>query len=365
MQRRSFLKNSIYAAMMVATGHTRVLADGERKRILILGGTHFLGPAVVEAALAGRHTVALFNRGVSSPELFPYVEKLRGFRSANSDDQNLSALGKRHWDAVIDVWPNDPALAESAARLLKDRTNHYLYISSIGAYDEKDFAQPNLSEDAPLSQWVGSGSSYSRGKAESERRLHEIIGERLTVVRPGAIKGFRDTTPDLLGWLRRLQSGKSVIAPGDGTDPVEIVDVKDVADFLVLAIDRTAYGTFNLTGKRMSFREFLEGCKSATYSDAELVWIPEAFLHEQGLAPQNLANWLIYFPYWHPQPSGANWARISSQKAFAAGWGTRPFRNTALDYLAYIASLSDYPFTDTLPPSKQEEALNLWRRRKQ
>ena len=347
-----------------ATAPRRVLADTERKRILVLGGTHFLGPAIVQAALADGHTVTLFNRGVSSPELFPYVEKLKGFRSANSDDQNLFALGKRHWDAVIDVWPNDPALAESAARLLKDRTNHYLYVSSIGAYDERDFIHPNLTEDAPLSPWVGSGGSYSRGKAQSERHLHDVIGERLTVVRPGAIKGFRDTTPDLLGWLRRLQSGKPVIAPGDGADPVEIVDVKDVADFLLLAIDHAIYGTFNLTGRPMSFREFLEGCRSATHSDAELVWIPEAFLREQGLAPQNLANWLIYFPYWRPQPSGSNWARISSQKAFATGWETRPFRNTAIDYLTYIFSLSDYSFTDTLPASKQEEALNLWRRRK-
>jgi 2'-hydroxyisoflavone reductase len=107
----------------------------------------------------------------------------------------------------------------------------------------------------------------------------------------------------MLGWLRRLQSAKTVIAPGDGTDSVEIIDVKDVADFLVLAMDHSIFGTFNLTGRAMTFREFLNGCKSATHTDAELIWIPESFLREQGLAPQNLANCFLPFPYWHPQPN--------------------------------------------------------------
>lgn len=319
------------------------------------------GPAFVEAALADGHTVTLFNRGVTNPALFPHVEKLQGFRNANPEDQNLSALGKRHWDVVVDVWPDDPALVESTAELLKDRTKHYLYISSIGAYDSKDFTQAALAEDAPLAQWEGPQRSYDRGKAECERRLHAIVGEKLTIVRPGPIKGVRDRTPDILGWLRRLQNGKSIIAPGDATDPVEIVDVKDVAEFLVLATDHSLHGTFNLTGRSMSFREFLNGCKSATHSDAELVWIPESFLREQGLAPENLANWLLPFPYWHPQPSSRNFARISSQKAFDVGWETRPFRYTAVDYSEYIASLSNCDFRDTLSSEKQEEVLRRWR----
>jgi len=342
VERRSFLKNSMFvSAMMAAGGRIPLVAETQPKRILVLGGTFFLGPAFVEAALADGHTVSLFDRGVTNPELFPYVEKLRRFRSANPDDQNLSALGKRHWDAVIDVWPNDPALAESTAQLLRDRTKHYLYVSSIAAYDSKDFIQPNLTEDAPTCRWDGPEDSYCRGKAETERRLHAIVGEKLTIVRPGPIKGIRDTTPDMLGWLRRLQSEKTVIAPGDGTNSVEIVDVNDVADFLVLAIDHSILGTFNLTGRAMSLREFLNGCRSATHSDAELVWIPEFFLREQGLAPQNLANWFLPFPYWHPQPSGGNFSRIRSEKAFNAGWQTRPFRYTAIDYLEYISSLNN------------------------
>jgi 2'-hydroxyisoflavone reductase len=190
MQRRSFLKNAFYASAMAAvSGKIPLLAETTPKNILVLGGTFFLGPAVVEAALADGHTVTLFNRGVTNPELFPYVEKLRGFRNANPDDQNLSALGRRHWDVVIDVWPSDPALAESAAKMLAPRTNHYLYVSSIGAYESVN--KPGLEEGHPIQSWSSAKGGYGPDKAESERRLHPIIGQRLTIVRPGPIKGAR------------------------------------------------------------------------------------------------------------------------------------------------------------------------------
>jgi 2'-hydroxyisoflavone reductase len=141
MLRRDFLKTSIAASLtFVALAPIRALGAPKPKRILVLGGTFFLGPAFVESAIANGHSVTLFNRGVTNPELFPEVEKLRGYRSAVPDDQNLSALGRRRWDVVVDIWPNDPNLAESAARELADRTEHYIYVSSIGAYDGKDWA---------------------------------------------------------------------------------------------------------------------------------------------------------------------------------------------------------------------------------
>jgi 2'-hydroxyisoflavone reductase len=364
MHRRDFLKDSLYASALALAARPVLLAGTRPKSILVLGGTDFLGPAFVESALADGHTVTLFNRGVTNPELFPNVEKLRGFRSANLTDQNLSALGQRHWDAVIDVWPHDPTMIASSAELLKDRTQHYLYVSSISAYDEKELARPNTTEDATLASWTGDASEYSRGKAESERRLRAILGDKLTIVRPGPIKGSRDDTPDLLIWLRRLRNGQPHIAPGDGTNYVEIVDVKDVADFLVLAIDRSLHGTFNLTGRPILFREFLNTCKSATHSDAELIWIPETFLHQQGIAPQpGVSNWFLNFPFWHPEPDRLGFAQISSQKAFQAGWETRPLRDTALDYLMSFASLNNYDFRDPLPAETEEKTLELWQSR--
>src|SRR5579872_3058478 len=250
MYRRTFMKRSLAAMAASACMPMFSIKAGARispKHILVLGGTKFLGPALVEAAMADGHTVTLFNRGVTNPDLFPHLEKLRGFRS--NDEQDLSALTHRHFDVAVDVWPNDPAVAASAAEFLKSRVGHYLYVSSVAAYDSKEFVRAGLEENAPLEPWNGPGRPYNRGKAESERCLQAILGEQVTIVRPGPIKGTRDNTPDLLTWLTRAQAGGRHIGPGSGEDPVELVDVKDVARFLMLAIDRSLYGTFNLTGK--------------------------------------------------------------------------------------------------------------------
>jgi 2'-hydroxyisoflavone reductase len=239
MDRRSFFKYSALLAASACSSSLAAWASFAPKRILVLGGTLFLGPAVVDALLADGHTVTLFNRGVTNPELFPHLEKLRGFRSSDANHQDFTALSHRHFDVIVDVWPNDPAVVASAAEFLKDRTQHYLFVSSVAAYDGREFAKSDIGEDAPMEPWSGSGRPYNRNKAESERRLHQIIGDRLTIVRPGPIKGCRDGTPDLLTWLLRAQEGGEHIAPGDGRDPVELVDVKDVATFLTLAIDRS------------------------------------------------------------------------------------------------------------------------------
>lgn len=368
MNRRHFLRQS--AAFSVASACSALLptaawASHAPKRILVLGGTFFLGPAVVNTLVADGHTVTLFNRGVTNPELFPHLEKLRGFRSADANDQDLSALSRRRFDVIIDVWPNDPALVAPAAEFLHERAAHYLFVSSVAAYDSKEFAKSTIDEDAPMEPWNGSGRTYDRNKAESERRLHKIIGDRLTIVRPGPIKGRRDDTPDLLTWLMRAQQGGDHIAPGEGHDPVELVDVKDVARFLGLAVNRSLYGTYNLTGNSISMREFLEACKLATRSDANFVWIPAQFLHEHGLdSDAVLHTFAGYFPFWRPDPSNQGLYRVSSQKAFQAGWRTRPFEETAFD------CLNDYYFAHRMEPSefltvaKEKEVLSAWAARR-
>jgi len=368
MDRRTFLKHS---ALLAAASTCSTLlpssawASFASKRILILGGTFFLGPAVADALLADGHTVTLFNRGVTNPELFPHLEKLRGFRSSAADDQDLSALSHRHFDVIVDVWPNDPEVVASAARFLKDRAQHYLFVSSVAAYDSKAFAKTDIGEDAPMEAWNGGGRPYNRNKAESERRLHEILGERLTIVRPGPIKGRRDTTPDLLTWLLRAQEGGEHIAPGDGHDPVEMVDVKDVARFLALAIQRSLYGTFNLTGASMTFREFLDACKRATQSDASFVWIPQPFLHEHGLEPDVVLHTFSgNFPFWRPDPSNQGLYRVSSEKAFKAGWKTRAFEETAFDCLNDFYSANTMEHPSFLLAAKEKEVLDAWKQRR-
>ena len=368
MDRRGFIKHSLMAAGASACWplfSTRALASAAPKRILVLGGTGFLGPAIVEAAIAEGHTVTLFNRGVTNPGLFPHLEKLRGFRSSDSADEDLSVLARRHFDVVVDVWPSDPALAASAAQFLRDRVGHYLYVSSVAAYDSKEFTRAGIEENAPLEPWDGPGRKYNRGKAESERRLHAILGEKITIVRPGPIKGDRDTTPDLLTWLIRAQHGGQHIGPGDGSDPVELVDVKDVARFLLLAIDSTLYGTFNLMGRPMSFREFLKACNAATRSDAEFVWIPQDFLHQHGLETDSaLGTFAGNFPLWRPAGDKPGLFQISSEKAFRAGWQTRTFQETAWDCLTYFRSQDEIlDWNDYLSADKEKQVLDAWAHR--
>jgi 2'-hydroxyisoflavone reductase len=368
MDRRHFIRHSLVtaAASAVVSSFPRWSFAAAPKRILVLGGTRFLGPAVVEAATGDGHIVTLFNRGVTNATLFPHLEKLRGFRSSDRRDEDLSALGRRYFDVAIDVWPNDPALAESAAELLKDRVAHYLYVSSVAAYDSKQFSRAGIEEDAPLEPWNGTARAYNRGKAESERRLQALVGDKLTIVRPGPIKGHRDTTPDLLAWLVRAQSGGRHIGPGDGTDQVEMVDVKDVARFLLSAIRRSLHGTFNLTGRPISFRQFVSACNAVTSSNAEFVWIPQSFLHQHGLETDYaLGSFAGNFPLWRPADALPGLWQVSSEKAFRAGWHTRAFEETALDCLAFFRSEHEHlDWTDYLSPEKEKHVLEAWAQRR-
>jgi 2'-hydroxyisoflavone reductase len=370
LDRRRFLRGAAIAAAGASWLRWRVpRADAPRPaRILILGGTSFLGPALVREAVVAGHTVTLFNRGRTHPELFPQIEKLRGLRSADAAEEDWRSVGTRTWDAVVDVWPFDPALAESAARRLRGQTGRWLYVSSIAAYDKRGFERPGLTEDGALNSLDPALRPYDRGKAESERRLHDLVGERLTIVRPGPIKGDRDDTPDLLAWLRRCQAGGRHIGPGTGSDHVQIVDVFDVARFLVMAIERSISGTFNLTGAPMTFREFTARCAAAVRasSSTEFVWIPREFLHEHGLDPAPFGDprhphYLGVFPSWHPEPERAGLGQISSRKALDAGWAQRPFTETASDYLWSIDSTdSDPGWTDELSPEVERRVLESW-----
>jgi len=181
---------------------------------------------------------------------------------------------------------------------------------------------------------------------------------------PAPSRGQRDDTPDLLTWLVRAREGGEHIAPGDGTDPVELVDVKDVARFLLMAINRILYGTFNLTGKPMTFREFLDACNRATNSDAKFTWIPQQFLHDHGLEPNSvLHTYAGNFPMWRPDPATRGAYQVSSEKAFRAGWRTRPFDETAFDVLYDFHTTHPMSPSDYLSPEKEKEVLSAWSHR--
>lgn len=371
MERREFLRKSFFAgsaALASVILKRRAFGADRGRNILVLGGTNFLGPSIVEAALIGGHNVTLFNRRKSHPTLFPQLEKLWGVRAVDLQQQDLHSLeGGRQWDAVIDVWPHEPTLAATAATLLKDRTDHYLYVSSIGVY--ASYSQPSMNEDAPVLPWNGNEEDYSPAKAESERRLRAIVGNKLTIVRPTGIAGWKNTGPDILSWLLRAQSAGTHIGPGDGADPFQVVDVKDVARFLIASVERRITGTFNLTGRVMTFREYLAACNKATDSDAEWIWIPREFLAKEGVADWN------HFIGWRTDPAWKGFAEISSERAFGVGWEPRSFTETAADTLDWYhtpgTKIWDWrdplqrPWTDPLTPEKEEAILRAWKSAKQ
>lgn len=348
---------------MALTGVLPRLPPAPSRRILVVGGTNFVGPALVEAALAADHELTLFNRGISNPALFPYLERLRGFRSGRPEDQNLAALAGRSWDAVIDVWPSDPVVVESLASALGERVGHYLYISSVAAYDPRGLAEPGLTEDQPLRDPSDGIAGYNREKAESERRLQRIVGKKLTIVRPGAIAGYRDPGVGLRTWLLRARSGGRHIGPGTGEDHMQVVDVRDVARFLVAAVERSLLGVFNLTGESMPFARFLARCNEITRSNAEFVWIPEDFLRQRGLEP------VTDFPYWRPGAYRRGFYQVSSQKAVGVGWTRRPLEEAALDCLQWFheqearvpgAAPRAPRWTDRVSPETEAQVLEDW-----
>jgi nucleoside-diphosphate-sugar epimerase len=328
--RRSFLRSSLgaLAAAGAATASSGADPKPSRKRILILGGTGFLGPALVEAARARGHAVTLFNRGKTRPELFPDVEKLRGDR-----DGKLDALRGKSWDAVVDTSGYVPRLVRMSAELLAPAVGRYLFVSSISVYPEDvkagaDEAAPVQALEDPATEDVG--KHYGALKAACERTAEAVMPGRVAVVRPGLIVGPGDPTDRFTYWPVRLDRGGDVLAPGDGADPVQIVDVRDLGAWMIALAERGAAGTWNATGpaERLAMRALLERSRDAIGSKASLVWVPAAFL-----AGRNVAPWRD-LPAWVPAAE-SGFASLSNARAVAAGLRFRPAADTAKDTLAW------------------------------
>src|SRR5262245_12984690 len=272
--RRRFLWASAAGAWWAAgAGAPRSAAGAakaaEPKTILMLGGTGFLGPHTVEAALRRGHKVTLFNRGRTRTELFPDLEKLQGDR-----DNDLRALEGRAWDAVVDTSANIPRWVKSAAAVLGPNIRHYLYISSISAY--ASLARPGTDESAPLAEIADptvetvDGETFGALKALSEQAAEESMPGRVTVVRPGLIVGPDDPSDRFTYWPVRIDRGGEVLAPGSALDPVQLIDVRDLGEFLVKLIEGAIMGIFNALGpaEGLTMGRMLGACKEAAESDA-------------------------------------------------------------------------------------------------
>lgn len=330
-------------------------------KLLILGGTVFLGRQLVEAALDHGHEVTLFNRGQHNPELFPEVEKLRGDR-----DGDLSALRGRRWDAVIDTSGYIPRAVGQSARMLADAVEHYTFISSISVYARLD--APGLDETTPVATLDDphveevTGETYGALKALCEQAAEEAMPGRVLVLRPGLIVGPHDPTDRCSYWVARVARGGEVLAPGLPEQQIQVIDACDLAEWNLRMVEAQQTGLFNATGPDgvLTMGDFLNTCKAVTHSDAPFTWADEAFLLEQGVAPwQELPLWM---------PGSAEDVRgilqVSIARATAAGLRFRPLAGTVRDTWAWLNERpADHEWRAGLAPEREAAVLAAWHAR--
>ena len=310
-------------------------------RILVLGGTKFLGRHTVDVALARGHEVTLFNRGITRPDLFPDVEKLRGDR-----DGDLSALDGRCFDAVVDTSGFVPSIVRETIDALGG-VGHYTFVSTISVY--ADVSTPPT-ESSPLSD----DEEYGGLKA----RCEEVVRERFPdafIPRPGLIVGPWDTTGRFTYWPERLADGGRVLAPAPPEANAQVIDARDLAGWIVHAAENGTSGTYNAVDRPCTRATLVETCRGVANSDAEIVWVDPAFL-----AKHEVGEWME-LPLWLSSPEYAGMLSVDPSPAFAAGLETRPLEETARDTLEWIRS-GQAP-TDTeagLDRAKEQQLLDAW-----
>jgi 2'-hydroxyisoflavone reductase len=317
-------------------------------KLLVLGGTKFLGRHAVDAALAAGHDVTTFTRGQTNPELHPEIEHLHGDR-----DGSLDALAGRTWDGVVDTSGYVPRVVRESAELLRDAVGRYVFVSSISAYG--DFSSP-ITEETPLAELDDPDTeeimeSYGALKAACERVVEGVYGSRSARVRAGLIVGPFDPTDRFTYWPRRIAAGGTVLAPGEPSAPVQFVDARDLAAWLVQLALEGPGGVFNATGpaEALTFGGLLERMRAATGSDAEIAWTDDRLVLDAGVQP-----W-TELPLWLPDDGYAGMARADISRAVDAGLAFRPLEQTVVDTLAWDRTQpGDRP---TLTPEREREIL--------
>jgi len=328
-------------------------------KLLILGGTRFLGRHLVESALAGGHRVTLFNRGQTNPGLFPQVDELHGDR-----DGGLDILEGRSWDAVIDTCGYFPRLVRASAELLDEAVGHYTFISSVSVY--ADFSQTGITEEAPVGtiedesvEDIG-GGNYGPLKALCEQAVEAAMPGRALILRPGLIVGPHDPSDRFTYWPWRAAQGGQVLAPGDPGSQVQFIHARDLADWNLRLIEDGQAGVYNAVGpaERLRMGAFLEACLEAIDSDASLTWVEAQFLLDQGVEPWS------EMPLWLPGEEYAGMDSVDIGKALAAGLTFRPLKETIGDTLDWAQTRpADHEWRSGLRPEKEMKVLRAWEER--
>ena len=334
---------------LAAGAAARPAESAMRLRILILGGTGFIGPHQVRYALARGHQVTLFNRGRQPQEWPGDVEQLLGDRNTG----DLKALAGREWDVCIDNPTTLPFWVRDAGAALKGRVGQYIFISTISVYASN---QTPADETAALAPYMGPdpmaetqetlkgrmGELYGPLKAISEAESRRQFGAAVTVIRPGLIAGPGDETDRFTYWPVRLANdggrwGPKVLAPSDGKDPVQFIDARDLAEWTIRMAEARTFGTFNATGpaRTLTVADMLKAVERGVGASPPIVWAPTTFLREQKVYPWS------DLPVWIPgQGETAGFARRGIARALAAGLTFRPHEVTAADTLAWFRTQS-------------------------
>jgi 2'-hydroxyisoflavone reductase len=374
IDRRQILLGSFAAGAAAACGsrtdrtaataaEPRPAAQPAKKKILVLGGTGFIGPHIVNAAIARGHTVTLFNRGKTHPGLFSDVEKLHGDR-----DGQLEALANRSWDAVIDPSGYVPRIVKMSAELLAPRVQQYVFISTISVYAKMDVVNADESSAVetiadPANEDVK--ANYGALKALSEKAAEAAMPGRVASIRPGLIIGPGDPTGRFTHWPTRLAEGGEVLAPGDGSTPVQYIDGRDLGAWIIRVVENGTTGTMNALGpeKRVTMKDVLDECNRALGNKAQLVWVGNDLLEKEEVHPWS------EMPLWIPnQGDFAGFGTLDNRKAVKAGLTFRPIGETAKDTLAWLDTLPAEERTKArtsgIKPDKEAKVLALWKTRK-
>ncbi len=364
MTRRTFVAAAatVTGAAALALPQTPQPQPAKPLRILILGGTGFTGPHQVRYAVSRGHKVTVFNRGKTNPDSVPAgVERLQGDRSTGT----LDALKNREWDAVVDVPSTLPRWVRDAATILKDHAGQYVFISTISVY--KDNSQVGMDEAAALAELADpnveqvTGETYGGLKALAEKEAEKAFPGRATIIRPGLIVGPGDNSDRFTYWPVRIARGGEVLAPGNPTDPVQFIDARDLAEWVIRMVEQRAYGTYNATGPAhpLSMAEMLYGIKAVTTAGAQFTWVPASFLEAQKVAPWS------DMPVWIP-PVGdmTGFATVSIKRALDKGLTFRPLADTAKATLEFHESRPadrKAKLRAGVTPEREAEVLAAWK----
>ncbi|UFT98327.1 NAD-dependent epimerase/dehydratase family protein [Radiobacillus kanasensis] len=320
-------------------------------KVLIIGGSNFVGRHIVEQAVERGHTVTMFNRGKSNPGLFPSIEKIEGDR-----DKDVALLLNREWDSVIDTCGFFPRVVDRSVQLLKDHVKHYTFISTVSVY--KDFLEPNKTEEAELATIEDTTveektpETYGPLKVLCEDKVRNGFDHHL-IVRPGFIVGPYDYSDRFTYWVDRMAKGDKVLAPGNREEYLQFIDARDLAEWLMDAIENQLVGTFNVTSEpnQYTFEDVLEECKRILNSDATLYWADDHQL-EGKVQP------FLELPFWVPKAWGEKGIfQINVEKVKKQGLKTRPLWETIRDTGAWLKESKQQISEAGMDPEKEKELI--------